>query len=175
MASTVTIEAIKTALQMEEKSWILYEEAASKTNNAIVKKTMLFLAEWEKQHAEKIRKLNAHLMGELEMIDLKTECSEDPMCVVKDFFSRNIDDYKQKMKGEPEDIQVYETGMEIETEGYKFYKRAAEETDDAEARQMFEWLAEEENVHYKFLEDQHSYLSDPESWNMDEEKWILEG
>ena len=65
--------------------------------------------------------------------------------------------------------------MEIEKQGYVFYKKAKEDTDDEEAGQLFEFLAKEENIHYKFLEDQHSYISDPESWYLDEEKWILEG
>ncbi|MCK5282857.1 MAG: ferritin family protein [Nanoarchaeota archaeon] len=175
MASVSTIEAIKTALQNEEKSVELYQEAAKRTQNPIVKKTMLFLAKWEKQHIEKIKKLNARIIGEMHAVDIKTECSEDPMCVVKDFFSKNIDDFKEKLKGEPEDIKVYETGMEIEKQGYVFYKKAKEDTDDEEAGQLFEFLAKEENIHYKFLEDQHSYISDPESWYLDEEKWILEG
>jgi rubrerythrin len=175
MASVSTIEALKTALQNEEKSVQLYQEAANNTKSPVVKKTMEFLAKWEQEHANKIKKLNAHLIGELEILDIKTMCDEDPMCVVKDFFGKNIDDFKKDIESDPEDVKVYETGMKIEKEGYEFYKKAAEETVDEEAKQLFEFLAKEEDIHYKFLEEQHSYLSNPASWHLDEEKWILEG
>ncbi len=175
MASEKTIEALKTALQNEEKSVDIYQKAAERTANNVVKKTMLFLADWEKKHAEKIKQLHAHIMGELELFDVKAACNEDPMCVVKEFFGKNKQYYEDKLKGDSDDIKVYEVGMEIEKEGYDFYKQASEETDDAPAKELFEFLAKEEDIHYKFLEDQHSYVSDPESWFLDEEKWILEG
>ncbi|MBD3164168.1 hypothetical protein GF323_03145 [Candidatus Woesearchaeota archaeon] len=175
MVSEKTIEALKTALQMEDKSVELYQEAANSTKNPVVKKTMLFLADWEREHAEKIKRLNAHLMGELASMDIKTECSQDAMCVVKDFFGKNRDDFDKKLKGEPDDIKVYEAGMEIEKQGHDYYKKLAEDADEGEAKQLFSFLAKEEDIHYKFLEDQHNYLADPESWFLDEEKWILEG
>ena len=97
------------------------------------------------------------------------------MCVIREFFGKNIDDFREKVKGTEDDIRVYETGMEIEKEGYDFYMKAAVETDDEEAKQLFGWLAKEENIHFEFLQDQHSYISDPLSWNLDEERWIMEG
>lgn len=175
MATEKTIEAIKIALQNEEKSVELYKKAAESTQNPVVNKTMLFLAKWEEEHAEKIKRLKAHLMGELELLNIKQDCAEDPVCVVKDFFNNNKDEFDKKLKGEPSDIKVYEAGMEIEKIGHDFYVKAAEEVEDDEAKQLFEFLAKEEDVHYKFLEDQHSYLSDPKSWFLDEEHWIVEG
>ena len=46
-----------------------------------------------------------------------------------------------------------------------FYKKAAKEADDEEAKQLFDFLAKEENIHYQFLEDQHSYLKDPKIYD----------
>lgn len=175
MANKSTIEAIKTALQNEEKSIKLYADAAKTAKNPVVKKTMLFLAAWEKTHYEKITRLNAHIMGEMALFDVKSECNEDAMCVVKEFFGKNKEEFEKKIKGTKDDAKVYETGMEIEKAGFQFYKKAAKDSDDEEAKQLFDFLAGEENVHYLFLEDQHAYLSKPGSWFLDEERWILEG
>lgn len=176
MANQKTVEAVKTALQNEEKSIRLYSDAAKHTKNPVVRKTMLFLSGWEKTHYEKIQRLNQHIIGEMAIYNVKTECNEDAMCVVKEFFGKNVNDFKNKVgKGSKDDVKVYEAGMDIERQGFKFYKKAAKETDDEEARQLFEFLAIEENVHYLFLEDQHAYLAKPDSWYLNEEKWILEG
>ena len=176
MADEETINALKTALQNEEKSAKLYEGAASKTKNPVIEKTMSFLAKWEWEHADKIKKLMAHIMGEMEILDVKTMCDEDSMCVVGEFFGKNIDEFKENMeKGTEDELKVYETGMQIEKEGYDFYKRNAEETSNEEVRQLFEFLAKEEDTHYKFLQDQHNYLEDPASWHLDEERWVVEG
>jgi rubrerythrin len=175
MANEATINAIKTALQNEKKSIELYSNAAKTTKNPVVKKTMMFLADWEKNHYEKIERLNANLLGQMAIFDIKTECSEDALCVIKEFFGRNKEEFENKVKGSKDDIMIYETGMQIEKEGFKFYKKSASETDDDEAKQLFEFLANEENIHYIFLEDQHAYLSKPDSWFLNEEKWILEG
>jgi rubrerythrin len=175
MANKATIDAINTALKNEEKSVQLYESAAKATKNAVVKKTMKFLAGWERKHAELIRNLNAHIIGEMKIHNLSTTCEKDALGTINEFFGKNIDDFKKKIKGTKDDIKVYETGMEIEKEGFKFYKKAAQETDNEEAKQLFEFLAKEENMHYVFLQDQHAYLSKPDSWFLDEEKWILEG
>ncbi len=143
MANKLTMEAIKTALQNEDKSVKLYSDAAKNTKNPVVK--------------------------------IDKECDEDAMCVVKEFFGKNKAEFEKKIEGSKDDIKVYETGMEIEKEGFKFYKKAAQDSDDDGAKQLFEFLATEENVHYIFLEDQHAYLAKPDSWFLNEEKWILEG
>jgi rubrerythrin len=175
MVSESTIEAIKTALQNEEKSVELYEESAEDTMTPIAKKTMLFLAGWEKQHITRIKQFQEYATGKTDTLDIDTMSSENPVKVVRGFFDMNMDDFKEKIKGTDNDLKLYETAMEIEKAGYDFYKKAAEETDDEKAKQLFEWLAKEENTHFEFLQDQHSYLSDPLSWNLDEERWIMEG
>ncbi|MBD3237541.1 MAG: hypothetical protein GF330_12615 [Candidatus Eisenbacteria bacterium] len=47
-----------------------------------------------------------------------------------------------------------ERAMQAETEGYYFYKMAAQSTADAKGRQTFEDLAQEEREHFEFLRDQ---------------------
>ena len=172
MASEETIEAMKIAIQNEGKSIKLYQDAALNTINPIVKKSLQFLAEWETEHLDKIKRAKAHIMGELEIFDIDVECKDDPMCVVKEFFSKNIDDFKLLLKGESSDLKVYEIAMDIEKRGGEFYKKAANQTEDPGAKELFEYLAREEEAHYKALEAMHTYLMDPESWPMDEQEWF---
>ena len=90
----------------------------------------------------------------------------------KEFFSSNIDDFKLQLMGESSDLKAYEVAMGIEKKGSEFYKQAAESTEDIEAKELFEFLAKEEEAHYKALEGMHSYLMDPESWPMEEQEWF---
>jgi len=176
MTTEETMNALKTALQNEEKSEQLYRDVAEKTANPVIKKTMIFLADWEKDHADKIKKLQAHVLGEMQVLDVKTLCDEDSNCTVKEFFGKNIEEFKENLdKGTEDELKVYETGMQIEKEGYDFYTEQAKATDNQEVKQLFEFLAKEENVHFKFLQDQHYFLENPSSWHFDEEKWGMEG
>lgn len=48
--------------------------------------------------------------------------------------------------------------MQAETEGYYFYKMAAQSTSDSKGREVFEDLAREEQKHFEFLRDQLAAL-----------------
>ena len=48
-------------------------------------------------------------------------------------------------------LEVLKTGMEIELNGINLYRSASEKTDDPKAKEVFNFLAEEEAKHYGYL------------------------
>ncbi|MFC1926525.1 ferritin family protein [Chloroflexota bacterium] len=61
-------------------------------------------------------------------------------------------------------LQILALAMEREDGGSKFYLDAANRTDDAKGKKMFQWLAEEEKRHYNKLLIQHKELSRGGNW-----------
>ncbi len=80
-----------------------------------------------------------------------------------------------EVEGLAGDLAVLKFGMEVEEKFYKMYEKAAAETDDPLGRRAYEFLMEEENRHYKLLQDAHDYLSDNKHWWDDWEKPFFEG
>ena len=73
------------------------------------------------------------------------------------------------------DVAALEFGMETEELSYDLYKRAAEEQIDPAAKQVYEFLAREENRHYEILQSSRDYLVDNETWWDREEFPFFEG
>ncbi len=53
-------------------------------------------------------------------------------------------------------VDVLREALQIEANGYHFYRLAASRTSDARGRQVFEELAEEERGHLHFLQNQYA-------------------
>lgn len=74
------------------------------------------------------------------------------------------------------DEDVLGIAMEFEQRGYDLYKKAAQETDDPKGKEVYEWLAEDENSHYLFLSKTQEYLITKGAWYFDEiERPMFEG
>ncbi len=73
------------------------------------------------------------------------------------------------------DIAVLEYGMKMEQRSYDLYKDAMEKSTDPTAKGLYARLMEEENRHYKLLQEAHSYLSANETWWDDWQKPFFEG
>ncbi len=63
-----------------------------------------------------------------------------------------------------DDLQALQMAMDFERKGYQNYRNAAKEAADPVARQLFEYLAAFEEVHYEYLERHYGYLNDTGTW-----------
>ena len=73
------------------------------------------------------------------------------------------------------DLAALEFGMEMERRFYQLYREAAAQTEDPLGRRAYEFLMEEENGHFKLLQEAHSFLSDNKHWWDDWEHPFFEG
>ena len=63
-------------------------------------------------------------------------------------------------------LEAVKTAIITELRGYEIYKAAAERTQDAAARQMFQSLAGDERVHKDFLEKNYRSLLKQGQWSV---------
>jgi rubrerythrin len=73
------------------------------------------------------------------------------------------------------DLAVLKFGMKVEEDFYNMYEKAAAEADDALGQRAYQFLMNEENRHFKLLQDAHDYLSENEYWWDDWELPFFEG
>ena len=65
--------------------------------------------------------------------------------------------------------------METERLSYDLYKKSAEEQSDPAAKEAYELLARQENLHYEMLQSSRDYLLNNQTWWDTEELPFFEG
>jgi rubrerythrin len=62
------------------------------------------------------------------------------------------------------DVAALRYGLETERISRQLYVEGAEGTDDANARQAYQFLIKQEETHYELLQNTHDYLVKNETW-----------
>ena len=163
-------EALKEALAFEQKGHDLYEEAASKSDNPLVKKTFNYLAEQEIHHVNEIKDY-IERSDDLSEIELKGDTLKE----TQKFFTMTIGSFKEKTKLSDDDIKVHETALTLEQSAYDFYKEQYEKTENVGLKKFFKWLMDQENAHYEFIQKAYDYIKDPVGFYTEEEGWMADG
>ncbi|MFC1807430.1 ferritin family protein [Candidatus Omnitrophota bacterium] len=168
-------EALKRALDMEEKGYTFYKEMSEKSQSDITKKTFNFLADSEILHLETIKEFCDALVqkGEFLSIDLSEKKGERDEGLK--IFSKEISELKEKIRPGDDDIKACEFAMEFEKEGYEFYTKMLNDVEDKNLVKFLKFIVDEEKAHYDGLEKFHSYLGDSANWFMDEEGSFPQG
>lgn len=73
------------------------------------------------------------------------------------------------------DIAALEFGMETERISRELYVQAAAAADNPQARQTYQFLARQEEDHYRLLQNTHDYLAANETWWDSEQHPFFEG
>ncbi|MBU0573366.1 MAG: ferritin family protein [Candidatus Margulisiibacteriota bacterium] len=169
----------KMAIQLEQEGYDIYVNAAAKTTNALARTTFLGIAEREKTHIERIKRLYADLLGDTVNSKWIDEVSGNidkgaiirPILVnLKDNLDRQGDQIKQDFS------KIYDLALTLEKNTYDLYKRLSEDPkNEEEIRKFYAALAQEETLHFQIFQETLKYLNNPEDFYHLEERWIIEG
>ncbi len=149
------LDAIRMAIQAEEKAADFYEEAAQKTHNPLGRRLFKQLAEFEKYHRTKLS-------------DLEESLCKDGACII--YEGRDL---SFPVPGEVEKIKqadkmsamgIITMAMEIKEKAEKRYRALAEQTTNPAGQAMFRRLAEEEHANYGILSDAYWSLNNHGVW-----------
>ena len=161
-------EAIQIARKMETDGIEFYTKAANEAAN--VQATTLFksLAEDEKRHLSIVEDI-----GEGKGVDV--ENLPEPAERIKTAFSESKEQISEREIATAQEKDALNIALDMETKSYNIYEEAAEKTDEEEEKELFERLAQEENQHYKMLENTDEYLNENEKWFLTQEYGLLTG
>ena len=156
MEKTNLINAIDRAIAAERQAQEFYLAAAEKTDDAGGASMFRELAAFESHHQE-------HLEA------LKTSINTDGGWI--QYPARNLSKVPvaeasgRKSSGEHSDaLEALRLAISAEEKAEAEYTALAEQADDANGKQMFTRLAEEEALHRKVLDDQYYALTNSGLW-----------
>jgi rubrerythrin len=158
--SDKTIEAIKTAIQMEEEGYQYYMDAAEATDNEMGQEMFRQLAKDEMTHRRTFEAMFDKLADAATWRKLASETpgvSELPVFKAK---SKEL----QKSKGMVADANAVRVGMEKERLSIEYYEKAARETNDEQARVIFNNIMEQEEFHFNLLQAELDSLQRTGFW-----------
>jgi len=161
------IEALKYALDFEEKGEKIYRDIAENSDDDFVKNTFNGLADDELVHEKVIKE---YIEGKADFSELK-KVTLDP----KRLFGMLTEDFKEKAKKHGAELKPFDTGIELEKSSISYYQEQLKKARSETAKKFFEFLIKQEKFHLKSLKEAKDFLGDPENFYVEFERWTLEG
>jgi rubrerythrin len=154
------MEAIKTAIQMEEEGHAFYMKAAIETQNEMGKKMFRQLAKDELEHKHTFSEMFDRVADPATW--RKLVASTPGIKELPAF--RELSKEQKRSKGLADDANVLRIGMDAEDKSIKHYQKAARETKDPQAKVIFTNIAQQEEYHYNLLQAELDSISGTGFW-----------
>ncbi|GAB63373.1 MAG: DUF2202 domain-containing protein [Candidatus Jettenia sp.] len=154
------------ALQMEIDGIKFYTDMASKTFHPMGKAMFRSFIEDEKMHAKRIKTL---LFTHKEAVQEREKTAINPKERLINIFQDMGDELKQKVNANTNDIEAVKLAITIEENGIKFYEQAAKDAHDRREKDVYHFLASEEEIHCTILKNTLEYLENTELWEAENE------
>ncbi len=167
----VALTALEKAMEVERQGKAFYEEAAEHIQDPMGKAVFRTLAQDEVQHLRLLQAEYEAISADKEWMALDAAKVCEPVTPLKVFPDKRKATLTIRKKAT--DLDALQMAMEFELKGYEGYARAATQTDDPKGKQVYEFLAKQENSHYVFLQKTHDYLTTKGAWYFDEQEFPM--
>jgi len=156
MESTKALEILKTAILLEKRGKAFYEKMAEQTQSPEARKIFTTMAEEEKAHVEFLSLQFAHYIkaGVFSKPDTHSSETED---ISNEILSPQL---VKEISAASFEAAAISAAMDFETRAVELYTKRAAETDDANEKEMYKWLANWESGHHKILHDLNEALKE---------------
>ena len=148
------LAALQMAIQTEIDGHSFYKRFAEQTEDPDARVMFERLAQDEVTHLELLRNVKVMFEqsgGWAEYTGLPPSTVEGAPIFSRERVEQNLTSYTS-------DLSALRLAYLIEKDAVDFYRRAAEQTDDANGRRMFQDLAEMERGHLNLLEGEYQFL-----------------
>jgi rubrerythrin len=160
-------DAVQTAIKMETDAIAFYDEAARKTSHPFGKEMFNGFIKDEKRHLVMLQCLFKGMNIEADFVR--------PKETIKTVFSSLKDQMMERASAVRSEMDALKIALQMEKEGFDFYKQSAAKAPSSQEKDLFERLAVEENDHYSILNETYEFLDRTGQWYMYEERGIVEG
>lgn len=157
MENSKSIEVLKTAILMEKRGKAFYENVASQTQSADVKKIFTMMAEEEQTHVEFLSKQFASYNKNHKFDKIELQADEG---VVNEILSGKI---VKQISAASYEAAAISAAIDMETKAIEVYTKQAKEATDPNEKELFAWLADWEKGHHKVLHELNEQLKE-EIW-----------
>lgn len=151
-------EALDIAMEGELRAQVFYTHAAQFVQDARGRDLLSRLAAFEQYHYQKLQELARSLAVGSSFIDYEPRTVDQfPPIPGGEATGTLLDELK-------DEASVLSRAIDLEKAAGERYRVLAENTVDAQGRQMFLQLANEERLHQRILEDEFYSLSNQGKW-----------
>jgi rubrerythrin len=154
---------LERAMEIEQEGRQFYLKAAQNTQDQKGQEMFAVLADDEQKHYELIQRQYTSLTREGNWVGLP-EIEPVEIDLDKPLFPKDEESLEKAVKIKSSDWDALMFGLRIEMKSYDLYREAALQTEDPLGKQMFEFLAGQEQSHYDVLTMRYDFLFGPISW-----------
>jgi rubrerythrin len=167
------MNALKFALENEQKEREFYMTNARRTKNMAGKNMFKQIADEEKEHYEVLKKLHEKWQQQ------KKWPATVPLKVKKSLAGSILKSMSGKkaarIAGNEDDLKAIRTAIDFEARGVALYTKLEKESIDLKEKAFFNLIACVERDHLLSLRDTEEFLTDPATWYQNMEKPMLDG
>ncbi len=162
-----TLDALKTAIQMEIDGKKFYLKASQESSNELGKKLLESLADEEDVHRQKFGEIYEAIRSKKTWP--KTDFKPDGGIRLRTIFVRATEEASSDIKTSATELDAVQTAMDMENKSYDFYQTQGKNATYAAEREFYEALATQEKEHHLILLDYYEFLKDPAAWFVSKE------
>lgn len=168
-----TLEALRTALQMEIDGKEFYLKASRESKNELGRRLLESLAFEEDYHRTKFENIFSVIQQEQGWP--QTDFQPDGGKRLRTIFSEEMSKSTTPKDSLHTEIETIQKAMDMESASRDFYRRRMENTSTAAEKQFYSMVADEEREHFLVLLDYFEYLKNPAAWFVEKEHPSLDG
>ncbi len=144
------LKALLEGKSLEQQGVAFYREAAEKTKSEKGKEIFRSLAQDEAMHLRLIQRQIDALSAQGKWVELP-EAVGEKVDLSEAIFPQGRGGLKEAIKGDTTDTEALILALEFESKGYDMYRREVKAATDPTAREMYEFLASQEWLHFDLL------------------------
>lgn len=143
-------QALEKGMQLERDGREFYLKAAERTSSQSGKQMFLSLADDERVHLQVLER-QLHTLQQEGRCQLPEEAGEITSDWDQPLFPKDREVFEKTVDPTAGDLDALHFAIQAENQSFEFYRKAAGETEDPAARQMYKWLASVERGHFNQL------------------------
>lgn len=153
----ITTEILKQAIIMENRGKSLYQMVASQTQSEEVKNIFQTMADEEQVHIEFLTKQFAHYNKHKTFDTNKLEIAAEDEAVANSILTEKI---KKDISGAGFESAAISAAIDMENKSIEVYQKRANESTDANEKELYQFLADWEKGHHKLLLELNKQLTE---------------
>lgn len=149
------MNALEYAIQMEIDGEKYYGEQARLNHNNSIVIVSRILEKAERRH---------ELLLRSKLQNLPYSLSDDESYMeIKNVFN-NIGNFKSDIRTTPNQLEFYRHALEIEKQSIDLYVNLLNDTSDKDETDLFQYLIDQENLHFRLIDEIVTMLRHAEEW-----------
>jgi rubrerythrin len=157
MKESKSLEILKMSLLMEHRGKAFYQKVAEQTDSEDVRNIFLIMADEERLHIDYLSKQFAHYQKHQKFNNESLSLSGSDDGIANLILSEDV---KNKISASGYEAAAISAAIDMENKAIAVYKERAENAEDSEEKELYNWLANWEKDHLRILAQLNKELTE---------------